>query len=109
MKKSLLVLFTAIIFTACNKHNDTEKTLAVFGNCEQCKARIEKAGKIDGVSEINWNVDSKLLTVKLDTTVTGTDAILKAIAAVGHDNELYHGNDYAYQNLPACCHYERQE
>lgn len=110
MKKIALIAVTALLLFSCNTPQATvEKTIQVYGNCEQCKARIEQAGKIQGVSDAKWNVDSKLLTIKLDTTVTSVDAVMKAIAEAGHDNEGYMGNDYAYQKLPDCCHYERKE
>jgi copper chaperone CopZ len=86
-----------------------ERSLHVYGNCEKCKAVIDKAAKINGVQDANWDKESKLLTVKLDTAVTNVTAILKAVAAAGYDNEEFIGNDYAYQKLPECCHYERKE
>ncbi len=86
-----------------------ERSFKVWGNCEQCKATIEKAGKLAGVSAINWSEDSDTLTVKTDTTVTNTDDILKAIAGAGYDNERYIADADAYHNLPECCQYERKQ
>jgi copper chaperone CopZ len=81
----------------------------VYGNCDQCKATIEKAGKINGVSSIDWNEDSKLLSLKMDTSVVSVDAVLKSIAASGYDNELYEAGEQAYSNLPDCCQYDRKK
>ncbi|HRH11532.1 MAG TPA: heavy-metal-associated domain-containing protein [Bacteroidia bacterium] len=86
-----------------------ERSLHVYGNNDQCKAVIEKAAKLQGVSEAHWDKDSKLLTVKLDTLTTSVSLILKSVAAAGYDNEEFIGNDYAYQKLPEACHYERKE
>ena len=85
----------------------TTATLKVSGNCGECKARIEKAAKIDGVAMAEWSVDSKVLTVSFDSTKTNIDAIAKAIAAVGHDNEKFKADDKVYGALPGCCQYER--
>ena len=37
------------------------ETLKVSGNCDLCKARIEKAAKVDGVSNAEWNAKTKML------------------------------------------------
>jgi copper chaperone CopZ len=111
MKNAILTLSAFILFTACANEGKkvVEKTAHVYGNCEKCKATIEKAAKINGTSEVSWSPDSKLLKYKIDTTITSTEAVLKSIAAAGYDNELYQGNDYEYQKLPDCCHYERKD
>ncbi len=100
-----------LLLLACTqqpKPSTAEKTAHVWGNCEQCKATIDKAAQVDGVEKANWNEDSKMLTVRLDTLSSSMDAVLKSIAAAGYDNELYRGSDEAYANLPECCHYERR-
>jgi copper chaperone CopZ len=106
----IAVLITVILFS-CNGGSKTvvEKTAHVYGNCEKCKATIEKAAKIKGVEKADWNVESKLITLKYDSLQTSENDILKAIAAVGYDNDAYDGDDYAYQKLPDCCHYERKD
>lgn len=111
MKKLAPIAIALLMFFSCSDASKSvkEKTAHVYGNCELCKARIEAAAKIKGVNEASWNVDSKLLTFKLDTTITSVESILRAVAAVGHDNEAFMGNDYAYQKLPERCHYERKE
>ncbi len=81
----------------------------VSGNCEMCKNTIETAAKsVPGVSNANWNVESKVFTVDFDSTVTNIDAIHKAISAAGYDTDKMKGDDKVYENLPACCHYERK-
>lgn len=85
-----------------------ETSVHVWGNCEKCKATIEKSCNLNGVTSANWDVDSKLLTLKLDTNVISVDAVLQAVAKAGYDNEKYYANDYAYDNLPQCCQYERR-
>lgn len=82
----------------------TEKT-KVWGNCESCKARIEKTLKIDAIFKVEWNIDSKILTVTYDTKKTSLDEIEKKVAAVGHDTEKYKADDKVYAKLPDCCKY----
>ncbi len=82
----------------------TEK-LKVSGNCDQCKARIEKAAKLDGVTKAEWSTESKILSVTFDPSKTNLDQIGKKVAASGHDNEKAKADDKAFNALPGCCKY----
>jgi copper chaperone CopZ len=83
-------------------------TAKVAGNCEMCKARIEKAAlNHPGVSAVSWDKDTKLLDVDFNSQVTSLEAIEKSIADIGHDTEHHRAHKDAYENLPGCCHYER--
>ena len=82
----------------------TEK-IKVSGNCEQCKARIEKAAKIDGVAKAEWSTESKILAVTYDPSKTNLYQIGKKVAASGHDNEKAKADDKAFNALPGCCKY----
>lgn len=112
MNKVRIFIFStlfALIVIRCNHASPTsEKSFHVWGNCEKCKKTIEDACLTDGVKEAKWDQDSKLLKLKIDSTVTSYDAILKLVARSGYDNELFFGNDYAYSKLPDCCQYERR-
>lgn len=83
------------------------ETFQVSGNCDMCKARIEKAAKIDGVSRADWDAKSKVLSVTYDPAKTNMDLIGKKIAAVGHDNGKVKASDKAYAALPGCCKYDK--
>lgn len=120
--KFIIAALVMVLFAACsNAQTKTSKTsmeaamasattsatLKVSGNCGECKARIEKAAKLEGVAMAEWNTETKILTVSFDSTKTNVDVIAKAIAAVGHDNEKVKATDKAYSALPGCCQYER--
>jgi copper chaperone CopZ len=83
------------------------ETFKVFGNCEMCKARIEKAVKDEGASAASWDTKTKMLTVTYDPSKTNRDKLSKKLASVGHDTEKYKAPDDVYNSLPACCHYDR--
>ena len=55
--------FAFLLFISCGSNSNTvvEKTFHVWGNNEICKHNIEQACKLNGVSDANWNQDSKLL------------------------------------------------
>jgi len=108
----IYILFTTFCyawFFSC-KTDSVEKTetFKVWGNCDKCKVTIETSVSVDGVLEKDWNVDSKLITVKFDTTKISLNGIQELIAKSGYDNDGYYGDDYAYGKLPECCQYERK-
>jgi periplasmic mercuric ion binding protein len=88
--------------------NKTE-TIKVWGNCDMCKARIEKAAKVTGVSKAEWNKETKVLTLVYDPSKVKSDDIQKKIADVGHDTEKFKADDKAYNALDDCCQYERKK
>lgn len=83
--------------------------LHVLGNCESCKARIEKAAKSAGATTALWNVKTKDLTLNFDSSKTDLDKIAKSIALAGHDNAKFKAEDKTYNALPSCCKYERKK
>lgn len=86
----------------------TTAKMHVNGMCGMCKARIEKAASaVDGVANAAWDVDTKMLTVNYSKNMTSAKAIEKAAAAVGHDTKGTRASDASYDNLHACCKYER--
>jgi periplasmic mercuric ion binding protein len=93
--------------TAPSEKQKTE-TFKVWGNCNMCKNRIEKAVKSDGASGADWNTKTKILTVIFDPAKTSIDALSKKLASAGHDTEKYRADDKAYNALDSCCKYERK-
>jgi copper chaperone CopZ len=111
MKKAIPLLIVLVaLFWSCTQDSKTtvEKSVKVWGNCEKCKTRIESACKVQGVTDQSWNIESKLLTFKVDTAVLSVNYVLKQVARAGHDNEAYFADDYAYSKLPETCQYERR-
>lgn len=82
----------------------------VEGNCGMCKDRIETAAKSDkNVKSAEWSMNKKVLTVSYDASKTDKKAILKSVAEVGHDNEMFRASDKVYEDLDACCQYDRPD
>lgn len=95
--------------TASKVTSTKTDALKVSGNCEMCKARIEKAAKIDGVSNAAWDAKSKILSVTYNPAKTNMDMIAKNVATVGHDNSKVKADDKAYNALDGCCKYDRMK
>jgi Cu(I)/Ag(I) efflux system membrane fusion protein len=91
-----------------SSHPLSKQTFKVSGECEMCKDRIETAAKtVSGVKSAEWSAEKQLLHVQFDETKTNSDAIQKAIAAVGHDTEKFKASDNVYKALPECCLYRK--
>lgn len=85
----------------------TTETFKVSGNCGMCKNTIEKAAKVKGVSKADWNIETKVLTLKYDPSVVTSDAVLQRVADAGYDNEKFKATDKSYKSLDGCCQYDR--
>jgi len=72
-----------------------------------CKNNIEKAAKKAGAVSADWDTESKMLTVKYNSSSTNAAKIQQGIAAVGYDTRDFKAADEAYDKLHACCKYER--
>ncbi|RYF97382.1 MAG: copper chaperone [Chitinophagaceae bacterium] len=111
--KSIIALLgliggTASLSTASAQDMKTD-SFKVYGNCEMCKSRIEKAAHAEGISTAKWNVDTKMITVSYDPGKTTSEAIKKRIALVGHDTDEHKAKDSTYHKLPGCCLYDRKK
>jgi hypothetical protein len=98
----LFISFSTLVFAQAKT-----ETIKVAGECGTCKKKIEKAAKTAGASYAVWDVDTKVLTVKYNSTSSNTAKIEKAVAAVGYDTPDYKATEKAYNNLEGCCQYER--
>lgn len=102
----LTVIITLMSFNSVFAGNPKTEEFKVSGNCSMCKTRIEKAAKsVEGVSEADWDKETKMITVTYDNSKTDVHKIHKAITLVGHDTEIYKADDKTYKALPKCCQY----
>ena len=108
----LLLVFAGERSNAQNKNpvtGDTAISFKVYGACEQCKERIEKAAKIKGVKTASWDVDTKILSLVYKPSVVSLEKIEDRIVAVGHDLENKKAKVTVYNALPKCCLYRAME
>jgi copper chaperone CopZ len=91
-----------------NTQQTDSVTFKVYGKCGMCKKRIEKAASgLDGVSDVNWDEDSKEFIAQYDAVKVSEKEIQEKIASVGHDTEKVKATDKAYNELPGCCKYDK--
>jgi len=111
--KFWVLLFIPFVYTSIDAQKkssvDSIITFKVFGNCEMCKNRIEKAAKGKGVASAMWDVDTKMLSLNYDPSITSPEKVQERIADVGHDTPLKKAKGFVYDELPECCHYREKE
>ena len=105
--KSLILSVVFISIASFGFAQAKTETLKVSGECGTCKKKIETAAKKAGATYASWNVDSKELTVKYNSTSTNSAKIQKTIADAGYDTQDFKASDKAYNKLDDCCQYER--
>jgi mercuric ion binding protein len=112
MRTVLVTIFTSIVAIACSSVSSKNQKMAnfkVYGNCGMCKKTIEKALKIDAISKIDWDKNTKMMEVKFDSTLISENEIKRRIAGVGYDTEEERATEDVYNSLHECCQYKRPE
>lgn len=104
---TIALLLSVLVMQAQIKNAKTE-TVKIYGNCGMCKTKIEKAGNLKNIAQVDWNEDTKMATLTYDQSKTNQEEILKRIALVGYDSEKFLAPDKAYSSLPGCCQYNRE-
>lgn len=105
--KGLITLFFISMYAVSFAQQERTITFEVAGNCAMCKQRIEKAAKINGVSQAIWNMQDGLATVVFKPDITSAISIKQAIADAGHDTDEVRAEQEVYENLHECCLYDR--
>ncbi|MDO8929238.1 MAG: hypothetical protein Q7W54_09650, partial [Bacteroidota bacterium] len=94
--------------TQMDRTSAKTEIIKVWGECGMCQTSIEKAAKVDGVSKVSWDKNTKILTLIYNPSKVKSDDIQKKIAAVGYDTEKYKADDKVYAKLNDCCKYKRK-
>jgi len=83
----------------------TKRVIRVYGSCDGCKTRIEKAAKqTPGVTYAHWDVDTQQLLVEYNRAKTNPDKIQQVIAARGYDTEKVKAGNQAGAKRTDSCH-----
>ena len=107
--KTIQFFLLASFFSVCSFATMAQSGKADFdvsGNCGMCKKTIEKAAKDAGATFAEWNQETKRLAVKYGRQ-TDLLKIQRKIAEAGYDNAGARASDEAYNQLHACCQYDR--
>ncbi len=101
----LMLLFISFGLKAeINYDNRTVEISLPTIQCGMCKKTIEKAvKKVEGVTKISVDMESKIATVTFDDTVTSITDIENAISKSGYDANEKKADKKAYDKLYECC------
>ena len=102
-----VVLVTALLASCTSVPNARTAEVMVNGNCSMCEETIEEVGLQQGVSEVEWDKETRKATITFDSTIASVNVVLQRIAIAGYDNELFIASDAAYAERPKCCQYQR--
>lgn len=105
----IMIAISVLLSTTSNAQIKNAKTesVKIYGNCGMCETKIEKAGNIKKIANVDWNQKTQMATLTYDATKTNQDEILKRIALVGYDSDKFLAPDDVYNNLHGCCQYDR--
>lgn len=80
----------------------------VYGNCGMCETTIENALKdVEGIAWADWDLETLELEVKFDPEIISLDEIKQHVADAGYDSDSHRATEESYNELHACCKYER--
>ena len=104
MKKIVIALFSILTINAwAQKETVQIKTSAeCVANC--CKDRIEEEMQFTkGITAVNLDVESQVLTVTFKTKKNSVENIRKIISNLGYNADDVIANESAHNDLPNCC------
>jgi copper chaperone CopZ len=104
---AIICMLSMTISSRAQFKNASTETVKIYGNCEMCKATIEKAGNLSKIAKVDWNIESKMATITYNSKKSNANEILKRIAQAGYDSDSFLAPDAAYDHLPGCCKYIR--
>ena len=107
MKIMVAIIVLLSNTTIAKIKNATTEQVKIYGNCGMCETKIEKAGNIKKIANVDWNHETQMATLTYDAKKTNQDEILKRIALVGYDSDKFLAPDDVYNNLHGCCQYDR--
>lgn len=111
LKPALTSVFIAVLLIAfyansySQKSGDDTTIIKVSSmQCGTCKKKITKALKqIDGVKEVDVNLETKEAKVTFDNSVVNVSQLENAITAAGYDANDKKADATAYEKLDECC------
>ena len=105
MKKLMIILFSVLTVNAwAQKETVNILTSAACYEGPCCKDRIEEEMQFTrGVTAVDFDIESGILTVTFKTKKTDADKLRKAISLIGYNADDVKANKKAHNQLPSCC------
>ncbi len=105
MKKIIIILFSVLTVNAwAQKETVSILTSAACYEGPCCKDRIEEEMQFTrGVTAVDLDIESSILTVTFKTKKTDADKLRKTISLIGYNADDMPADEKAYENLHYCC------
>ena len=112
MKKIMIILFSVLTVNVWAQKETVE--ILTSASCFEglcCKERIEEEMQFTrGVTAVDLDIESQVLTVTFKTKKTDADKLRKVISLLGYNADDVKANKKEHDNLPSCCqHLEFKE
>ena len=104
MKKIIIALFSILTINAWGQTETVKIATSAqcIGDC--CKERIEEEMQFTkGVTSVNLDIESQVLTVTFKTKKNSVDNIREIISDIGYDADDVEADKEAHYKLPECC------
>ncbi|SVC28203.1 uncharacterized protein METZ01_LOCUS281057 [marine metagenome] len=105
MKNKIIITLLSVLTINTWAQTETvniKTSASCIGNC--CKERIEEEMQFTkGITAVNLNIESQILTVTFKTKKTDIDKIRTAISLIGYNADKVKADKKAHNKLPHCC------
>ena len=105
MKNKIIIVLLSILTINSWGQTETVKiatSAECIGNC--CKERIEEEMQFTkGVTAVNLDIESQVLTVTFKTKKNSIENIREIISGIGYDADDVEADKEAHYKLPECC------
>lgn len=99
----LTTLFSLMLFSIVAIAKNITTEIKVEGQCGDCKERIETALDVKGISFAEWDVETKMLSIRYNDRKITEDEIHTIISELGYSTDKKEAKMDAQKNLPMCC------
>jgi len=104
MKKILIILFSILTVNAWAQKETVQIKTSAECVADCCKDRIEEEMQFTkGVTAVNLDIESQVLTVTFKTKKNSIENIRTIISNLGYNADDVRANESAHNALPNCC------
>ena len=105
MRKIIIILFSILTVNAWAQQETVN--ILTSASCYEgvcCKERIEEELQFTrGVTAVDLDIESQVLTVTFKTKKTDANKLRKVISLLGYHADAIKANKNAHDKLPTCC------
>jgi len=102
--KMIITIFSILTINAWSQTQTAQIMTSAQCVADCCKERIEEEMQFTkGVTAVNLDVESQILTVTFKTKKNSVEKIREIISGIGYDADDVEADKKAHDKLPKCC------